>query len=259
MQGTPSRRYQQLQPEHRVTLASLVQQSVDILAIAWMLGRSPSTISRELRRNAQPAGYASTPARPCAQLRRVRARLPGKLHCDGIVFDLIRHFLAQHRSPEQIALTLVAIYPKGHEYRVSHQTYNNSIYVQPVGELIATLPHVHNKSVPRSKGQDQRGQIPDMVSIHVRPPEIGDRQFPGHWEGDLLKRGCQRQCGGHIGRAHQSTAHAYQTARIQARQRGQCDAGLQRRAAGHCSAHAPEHDYDQGREMAMHKQLSRRT
>jgi len=68
---------------------------------------------------------------------------------------------------------------------VSHETIYNCIYAQPVGELkrelIATLRHAHNKRVPRSKGQDRRGQIPDMVSIHVRPPEIEDRQFPGHW------------------------------------------------------------------------------
>lgn len=54
-------------------------------------------------------------------------------------------------------------------------------------ELIATLLHAHNKRVARSKGKDRRGQIPDMLSIHVRPPEIEDRQFPGHWEGDLIK------------------------------------------------------------------------
>ena len=61
----------------------------------------------------------------------------------------------------------------------------------PVGELrkelTATLRHAHNKRVPRSKGKDRRGQIPDMLSIHVRPPEIEDRQFPGHWEDDLIK------------------------------------------------------------------------
>ena len=60
MQSTLSRQYQQLQPENRATLASLVQQRVDFRAIAEILGRSPSTISRELLRNAQPAGYANT-------------------------------------------------------------------------------------------------------------------------------------------------------------------------------------------------------
>ena len=50
------------------------------------------------------------------------------------------------------------------------------------------MRHAHNKRVPRSNGQDRRGQISDMLSIHVRPFEIEDRQFPGRWEGDLIKR-----------------------------------------------------------------------
>jgi len=86
---------------------------------------------------------------------------------------------------------LAALYPKGHECRLSHETIYNCIYAQPVGELkrdlIAYLRQAKNKQLPRSKGQDRHGQIPDMLSIHLRPPEIEDRQFPGHWEGDLIK------------------------------------------------------------------------
>ena len=54
-------------------------------------------------------------------------------------------------------------------------------------EFDACLRQAHNKQTPRSKGQDRRGQIPDMLSIHVRPPEIEDRHFSGHWEGHLIK------------------------------------------------------------------------
>jgi IS30 family transposase len=68
---------------------------------------------------------------------------------------------------------------------VSHETIHNCIYVQPVGELrrelIACLRQAHNKRTPRSKGQDRRRQIPDMLSIHVRRPEIEDQQLAGHW------------------------------------------------------------------------------
>jgi IS30 family transposase len=107
------------------------------------------------------------------------------------LFGLVQHFLLVRWSPEQIALTLARIYPKGHKSRVSHETIYNCIYAQPVGELrqelVACLHRAHNKRTPRSKGQDRRGQILDMLSIHVRPPEIEDRQFPGHWEGDLIK------------------------------------------------------------------------
>ena len=101
------------------------------------------------------------------------------------MWHLVLYFLRLHWSPQQVALILARLYPKGHELRVSHETIYNCIYALPVGELrkelIATLRHAHNKRVPRSKGQDRRGKIPDMLSIHVRPPEIEDRQFPGHW------------------------------------------------------------------------------
>ena len=83
------------------------------------------------------------------------------------------------------------MYPKGYPYRMSHETTYNCIYAQPVGalcrDLIARLRQAHNKRAPRSRGADRRWQNSEMLSIHLRPPEIEDRQFPGHWEGDLSK------------------------------------------------------------------------
>jgi transposase, IS30 family len=162
MQSTPQRRYRQLQPEDRVTLASLSQQKYSVRAMAQVLGRSPSTISRELRRNAQPAGYASTTVRACDHRRRLQGRPLGKPHRDGILFGLMRHFLGERWAPEQIALTLACIFPKGHEHRVPHETIYNCIYAQSVGELkrelIATLRHAHNISAfPEAK--DRTGAV----------------------------------------------------------------------------------------------------
>jgi hypothetical protein len=54
-------------------------------------------------------------------------------------------------------------------------------------DLIACLRHGRARRRPRSRGQDRRGQIPDMLSLHVRPPEVEDRLVPGHWESDLIK------------------------------------------------------------------------
>jgi IS30 family transposase len=74
---------------------------------------------------------------------------------------------------------------------VSHETIYNCIYAQPVGELkldlIACLCQAKNKRMPRNKELDRRGQIPETLSSHVRQPEIEHRQFPAHWEGDLIK------------------------------------------------------------------------
>lgn len=191
MPASRCRPYIQLQPEDRVTIASLRQQGVGIRAIARVLQRSPSTVSRELQRNGCEGPYASAAAQGRCHKRRLSARPARKLDPEGVMFGVVRHCLGLRWSPQQIALTLASIYPKDHPYRVSHETIYNCIYAQPVGELkrelVACLRQAHNKRLPRSKGQDRRGQIPDMLNIHVRPPEVEDRQFPGHWEGDLIK------------------------------------------------------------------------
>ena len=71
------------------------------------------------------------------------------------------------------------------------ETIYNAIYALPVGELrkelIICLRQGKSTRKPRTGGVDRRNQIPDMVSIHVRPPEVEDRLVPGHWEGDLIK------------------------------------------------------------------------
>ena len=246
-----------------MTLASLVQQKLGVREMALVMGRSPSTISRELQRNALPSGYASASARACAQQRRRQARPLGKLHRHGVLFDVVHHFLRERWSPEQIALTLAAIYPKGHEHRVSHETIYNCIYAQPVGELkrelIATLRHAHNKRVPRSKGQDRRGQIPNMVSIHLRPPEVEDRQFPGHWEGDLIKGAANASA---VGTLVERTSRLVMLVKLPEFQPASAANVLQAFTDKLLSIAAPMRQsmtYDQGREMAMHKELSKRT
>ena len=190
MHSSPSH-YRPLQPEEHLTVASLKQQSYSVRAIARQLRRSPSTISRELQRNGDPSGYGSAQAQ-CQFLQRRRLGRPAiKLHPDSVLRHLVLHLLRLRWSPEQIALTLARLHPSSSKHRVARVAIYNCIYAMPVGELrkelIATLRQARNKRMPRSKGKDRRGQIPDMLSIHVRPPEIEERQFPGHWEGDLIK------------------------------------------------------------------------
>jgi transposase, IS30 family len=107
------------------------------------------------------------------------------------MFEVVRRLLGKRGLSEQIALTLAVLYPKGHRYRVSTEANYNCIYAQPVGELkrelVSCLRHAQNKRMSRSKGQDRWGQIPNMLSIHIRPPEFENRQFPAHWEGYLIK------------------------------------------------------------------------
>jgi IS30 family transposase len=142
MQSITPRRYRQLQPEDRVTMASLLQFNHSLRDIATVLKRSPSTISREKRRNSDmnvPAvvhsPYASASAQSKCRQRRRAGRPLVKLHTDRPIFEVVRRLLGLRWSPEQIALTLAALYTKGHGYRVSTETIYNCIYAQPVGEL----------------------------------------------------------------------------------------------------------------------------
>lgn len=159
----------------RLTLASLVQQGVSQRAIARLLGRSPSTICRELARNGSAAhGYACRPAQASCDARRIASRTLPKLHPDGALWHVVCHLLLWRWSPQQIAHTLQSMHPDDPSAHVSHETIYNAIYAYPRGELkkqlIALLRWGRSGRIPRTAGQDRRGQIPDMVSIHVRPP-----------------------------------------------------------------------------------------
>ena len=253
--------YQQLQPEERITIASLIQQRYTVRGIARLLGRSASTISREVERNAGcKESYGSQHAQRQCQQRRLYARPARKLHPDGILWHLVLYFLRLHWSPQQVALILARLYPKGHELRVSHETIYNCIYALPVGELrkelIATLRHAHNKRVPRSKGQDRRGQIPDMLSIHVRPPEVDDRVMPGHWEGDFIKGAGNKSS---VGVLVERTSRLVLLARMENATAAAALAGFTVKLNAIAAPMRQSLTYDQGKEMARHAELAANT
>jgi IS30 family transposase len=123
-------------------------------------------------------------------LTRCRPRRRPKLHLDSELFELVVYLLRKYWSPQQIARTLKRMFPDDTDRQPSHEAIYNALYVMPRGslkkELIACLRQGKGKRRPRSRGKDRRQQIPDLVSIHLRPPEIEDRLMPGHWEGDLI-------------------------------------------------------------------------
>ena len=183
--------YQQITQSERHAIALGLQQKQSIRAISRALGHGPSTISREIGRNAGGCGYVSRFAQQRSCIRRSHSRPPPKLIRQGALFARVCEYLRQHWSPQQIAGHLNKLHPHDRLQRVSHESIYTCIYAQPRGELkkelISCLRMAHAKRWPRSRGQDRRGEISDLVSIHVRPPEVEDRRLPGHWEGDLIK------------------------------------------------------------------------
>lgn len=187
----PKQHYQQLDYEERQTIAISLEQGLSLRAIGRVLSLSAATISREIARNGGGLGYSCRYAEQRRIRKRRHARPAPKMVAGNALFDAVVELLRQRWSPQQIAAHLAKLHPGDGTQRASHETIYNVIYAQPRGELrkelIACLRMARAKRWPRSKGEDRRGHMADMLSIHVRPPEIEDRQFPGHWEGDLIK------------------------------------------------------------------------
>lgn len=253
-------RYKQLQPEERVTLASLRQQGHSLRSIAKTLGRSASSLSREVARNGSASGYASRPAEQAASRRRTQARRLPKLHPDGALWGVVSHLLTWLWSPRQIARTLRRMWPDNPERHVSHESIYNAIYAHPKGELrkclVACLRQSRNTRRPRSGGEDRRGQIPEMVSIHVRPPEVNDRVMPGHWEGDLIKGAANRSA---VGVLVERTTRLVLLAKMPDATAESALAAFTAKLNDIAQPLRQTLTYDQGREMARHRELARNT
>jgi IS30 family transposase len=159
--------------------------------IARRLGRSPSTVSRELRRNAdrRGRGYRATTAHALAYERASRPK-PAKLATNLALRGKVEQDLACRYSPEQIAGRLRVEFPDQPEMWVSSETIYQSLYVQSRGalrrELSRCLRTGRALRQPGRKAGQRKNRIPDMVNIAQRPAEAEDRAVPGHWEGDLL-------------------------------------------------------------------------
>src|SRR5947209_9646579 len=158
--------------------------------IAGRLGRSRSTISREVRRNSRGRRqYRALAAQGQAQHRAARPKA-AKLAGNEELRSLVAARLKQKWSPEQISVMLRRQFPDHPEMQVSHETIYQSIYVQGRGalrrELAACLRTGRALRKPRRKDGERRGKIPGMVMISERPAEVQDRAVPGHWEGDLI-------------------------------------------------------------------------
>lgn len=159
-------------------------------AIASSVGRSPSTVSREIRRNGGRSTYRAAAAE-LAAIERGRRPKPTRLASDPALLAVVRAKLELDWSPEQIAVWLRRQYPTEKAMRVSHETIYRSIYVTSRSELGShAARHLRSgRSVRRPRRvqvSHGRGRLRNMTSIHSRPVEVLQRAEIGHWEGDLV-------------------------------------------------------------------------
>ena len=162
-----------------------------IRSIAAQLGRAPSTISREIRRNGGPQGYRASQADQAAWDRGCRPKVC-KLVQNRELAQLVAGKLRLEWSPEQVAGWLKRSHPDDEALQVSHETIYRSLFIQARGALKKELvEHLRRTRVMRrsrhhTQKTDHHGRITDTVSISERPASVEDRAVPGHWEGDLL-------------------------------------------------------------------------
>jgi IS30 family transposase len=182
-------RYLSLQ--EREMIRDLSSSGSGVRNIATVMARSPSTISRELRRNLSQRGtYEPYAAHRVAAGRRPRPK-PSKLVAPSPLREFVEDKLGEDWSPEQISHALIKDYPTDQEMRVSPETIYQGLYLQARGglkrELQTALRTGRTRRKPHRTGQERRPRFIDpMLTIAERPPEIEDRAVPGHWEGDLI-------------------------------------------------------------------------
>lgn len=175
----------------------LFAQGKSTREVAQRLKRHPSTIRRE-RRRSRPYFLAYSPLRAGQDAAQKRKRSRKRKKLDTIrLWSVVTKKLTLRWSPEQIARYLKQTYPHDTGMQVSHETIYTYIYILPRGslrkELIAFLRQGSRGRQRRKRDTDERGKIPNMVSIRERPKEVESRTVPGHWESDLI-----------IGKGHRS-------------------------------------------------------
>ena len=178
-----------LAEREEISRGIVVGQSLRL--IATKLNRSPSTISREIKRNGGLNEYRASQADKTAWDRAHRPKVC-KLVENRSLARMVAKKLQLEWSPEQIAGWLKDTFPDDEDNQVSHETIYRSLYIQARGALKKELlQHLRRtRSMRRSRHHTQKtpdhGQITDAISISERPASVEDRAVPGHWEGDLI-------------------------------------------------------------------------
>ena len=205
-------------------------------------------------------GYRAEGAHKRARACTTTPRVVRRLRPESALWAQVIHYLKAGYSPEQIAGILARMHPHMPAVQVSHETIYTAIYAMPRGTLrtdvIGWLRFGHAKRRPRARGEDRRGQIPNRVSIHDRPPEVEERLVPGHREGDLIKGAQNRSV---VGTPVERTTLFTALARMDNSSAEAALSGFSHVLNRIEAQRRLSLTYDQGREMAAHQRLTEAT
>jgi IS30 family transposase len=183
-----SARYLSLQD--RLAIADGRQGGLTLTAIAAGIGKHTSTVSREVGRRSIDGLYLPYHADNAAAADRARPK-QSKLVTNDKLRQAVEDGLSRRYSPEQISHRLRKDFPDDESIQVSHETIYQALYFQARGglkrEVVQALRSGRTRRKPhRAPGARTHRFIDPMVMISERPAEIEDRAVPGHWEGDLI-------------------------------------------------------------------------
>ena len=192
--GGPGCRYHRLTFEQRETIGLMLAAGHGDAAIAAVVDCDRTTVWRERRRNSnRDGGYRPSAAQKRAEQRAASShRRASKLAVSGPLRDYVIAGLKDLWSPQEIAYRIRMDHPDDPDMRVCAETIYQSLFVQARGglkrELTTHLRTQRERRKPqaRSRNDERRGKLVDTISIHERPPQADDRAVPGHWEGDLI-------------------------------------------------------------------------
>ncbi len=230
--------------------------------IALQLGRSTSTVAREVAGNSGASGYrafsAGQRARAAAAARRGGIR---RLDREPRLRAYVVAGLRKRWSPREVVRRMKMEYAADSSMRISHEAIYQYIYVLPRGslkqELVSALRREHayrRKTGGKGRPGEARGRIAGMLSIEERPAEAADRTVPGHWEGDLILGRHKRSALGTL--VERTTRYT-----ILVPLGRQKDAASVRRAYARAFRSVPQElaktlTYDQGKEMSQHARFT---
>jgi len=254
-----SRMYSHLSAEERAVIMIQKQAGASLRAIGRMLGRSPATISREIRR-AGGARYDAKAAAEGYRKRRLNSRRrPVLIEGSPLYQHVHDHLIYRHWSPQQIAAKLRTLRADARPGIVSHETIYASIYARPHGVLRQGVIQALRQSKAR-RGRwrvtaARAGFVPANKQIAYRPAHVEQRMFPGHWEGDFIKGAYNRSAVGVLVER--------KTRFVVLCKMGGCTADDALRGYGRQMKKLPQFlrrsmTYDRGGEMACHEALSQR-
>jgi IS30 family transposase len=252
--------YTHLSTDERIALMLMRHQGLSLRSISSHLGRHPSTLSRELRRNRTDYHYDVIHACALARERRSKPRRLSRLLPGSELFQVVTEMLKLRWSPQQIAARLKYQWPDSPEFHVSHESIYLAIYAHPRGELkrqlIRYLRQRHGKRRLRTVSAGRRERYPVELSIHLRPPEVEDRLIPGHWKSDLIMGASNRSA---VATMVERSSRFVVLAKLDAPTAESAAQAITREMSRMAPSLLKTMTHDQGSEMAHHRDITAQT